>query len=196
MMLDLYHFQPLSAYEKLLKRGFLSGDGRRVNSDMKPYYQWMVRQMDQRLGLRPPGSGSYPMWAWQLWNGKPRPDLRFHGHIVPGTSGVLLKLRVPAHQVLLSDFNGWFIPLNDGYLSLSEEEDEEWERISPNMPADERQKAKEKSWENIFDLTRQRNTAWNSEVDSIQAVFWKLELDMVQNVRHFTARKLSPRWPR
>jgi len=195
-LLELHHFQPLSAFEKLLKRGFLTGDGRRIFPYMKPYYQWMVQQMDKRLGARPAGAGSYPMWAWQLWNGKARPDLRYHGHITPGTAGVLLKLEVPAHLVLLSDFTGWHIPLLNGYHSLSEKEDEEWERISPNMTANERQAAMEKSWENIFDLTRQRDTAWDGVLDSIQAVFWRLDLDMVQSVRHFTARKISPRWPR
>ena len=68
----------------------LTGNARFVDPDFKAAYDWMVAQMQARLGTRPP---AYPIWVWPK-----RPDLRHAGPLL-----VLLECRLDPAQVLLSE---------------------------------------------------------------------------------------------
>ena len=104
----LYHILPQSAYETLLRRGYLIGDGRRAWTGMRRAYDWMVAQMERRLPKQPRNAGKYPVWAWASWRcNQPRPDLRYGGHLPSGTPGMLLTIEIDPALVLISDFTAW-----------------------------------------------------------------------------------------
>ncbi|WP_459934131.1 DUF3841 domain-containing protein [Fundidesulfovibrio butyratiphilus] len=112
----LYHILPQSAYEVLLQRGYLIGDGRRVWVGVRHAYDWMVAQMERRLPKRSGKAGKYPLWAWASWRcNQSRPDLRYGGHLESGTPGMLLTIEVDSSLALLSDFTSWHICLNNRY---------------------------------------------------------------------------------
>jgi hypothetical protein len=91
-----------------------------IDSWLRPAYDWMVGQLEQRVKNYP--CNKYPIWAWY----HPKPDLRLSGHLPRGTSGVRVEFLVSSDRVLLSDFEAWHAVLNCWYLSLSDEESENW----------------------------------------------------------------------
>ena len=116
------------AWEQAQVTNVLTSNAQLVDPDSKPAYDWMVAQMQVRLGTRPL---TYPVWVWPQ-----RPNLRESGYARRGTPLVLLECRLDPAQVLLSDYMAWHHVLNE--WTLRWEEDEE---IAPA-----------KSWERIFDL--------------------------------------------
>ena len=70
-------------------------------------YDWMVEQMERRLGPRPK-PGAYPLWAWYQWDGaaRRRPDLRSSAHVPGGTKAVRIEFEIAEEQIVLSDFSG------------------------------------------------------------------------------------------
>lgn len=185
----LYHILPQSAYEVLLQRGYLIGDGRRAWVTIRHAYDWMVAQMERRLPTRPGKAGKYPRWAWASWRrNQPRPDLRYGGHLESGTPGMLLTIEVDSSLVLLSDFTSWHMCLNNWYHASSEAEDDAWEIRAATLSPEQRQREMERSWEKIFDLDSWRDPEWCGQMDGIQATFWVLEAFMVKAARPFKAK--------
>lgn len=185
----LHHILRQSAYESLLRRGYLIGDGRRVWVEMRRAYDWMVAQMERRLPKRPAKAGKYPVWGWASWRSdQNRPDLRYGGHLPSGTPGMLLTLEIDPSLVLLSDFTAWHMCLNNWYHAASEAEDDAWEVRAAALPPERQQREKERSWEKIFDLDAWRDPEWSGPLDGIQATFWVLEASMVKAARPFKAR--------
>jgi len=163
--------------------------------------------MEQRIGPRPRPS-IYPLWAWLQWRGiaHRKPDLCSPGHLPDGTRGVRLACEVSDDQLLLSDFQLWHVPLNYGYLALTEAEDKAFEAElvshgivdTPGEPLSDpiyHQRILD-SWEPIFDLDTVHSKDWlggeTREEKSIQATFWSLSLSQVREVTVFTSRR--SRW--
>ncbi len=166
-------------------------------------YDWMVEQMERRLGPRPK-PGAYPLWAWYQWDGAahPRPDLRSYGHIPGGTTGVRIEFEIAAEHILLSDFSAWHVPLNYGYLALDEAEDEAFDaelaqhglswKSGPHIPDPAYHARILKSWERIFDVDQVDPDEWwtrptMAEKD-IQGTFWSLSLAQVRKATPFIGR--------
>ena len=95
-----------------------------------------------------------------------------------------IEFSLPQEQVLLSSFDGWHAVLNHHFFSLDDEEYEYHERLETELAADELEQAKQQSWLRIFNLDLLPDPA----VYEVQAVFWRLEMDSVTKVDHFTAR--------
>jgi len=185
--LKLWTIQRYETWEEFQERGILRADGRRADSYLRSAYRWMMEQMKKRL---PSYTGRYPIWAWY----QPKPDLRSSGYLAKGTRGIRIEFQVPESRVLLSDFDAWHIVLNQGYLSLTEEEDEAWEKRLPSQKHryDELSRSSQleikQSWERIFDLDTLASSQWVSSGRYIQAVLEEISLGEVVRVKPFTAR--------
>lgn len=161
-------------------------------------YAWMAARLGKQVA-RPPYI-NFPVWAWYQWRGPthPRPDLRVSSHLPRGMEGALIKLDIPEHQLLLSDFQRWHAVLNRHYLPESRRDEERFERalrhsgVKPKWPYPEPFATEvEQSWERIFDLSMRmyRRNYWGPrDKVAIQAVFWEIRTENVIEVRRFHAR--------
>jgi hypothetical protein len=127
-----------------------------IDSWLRPAYDWMVGQLEQQVKNYP--HKKYPIWAWY----HPKQDLRRSGHLPRGTSGVRVEFLVSSDRVLLSDFEAWHAVLNCWYLSLSDEESDNWDNRCERagiqigwenwpLPSPFKEEIL-RSWERIFDL--------------------------------------------
>ena len=191
----LWTSQEEAVYNELLKTGVYRCDLNLSSmKDCREKYDWLVRQMKQRIGP-PPEQVTYPVWALYQQDGKHRkPDLRRERWAF-GCNGerfACLEIEIPDREVLLSDLDVWCIILNDGLLSDTEQEDRcleaQYEALSPS----EKRRMKEKNWERVFDLSPLNND-WMRRGYDIQATFWELRLEQVRDVRFFrAAAKIDP----
>lgn len=162
-------------------------------------YEWLAQQMSKRISPRPEPN-AFPPWGWYQYNGinHKRPDLRHPGHVARGMAAVRLAVEISTQDLLLSDFNLWHAPLNLQYLAASKREEQHWEKQLKARDAQclsylalphELRLAVQNSWEHIFEVDRP-NHYWETTPDnsSIQATFWRLSLDQVQEVTHLTGR--------
>jgi hypothetical protein len=186
----------------LEKDGLLRADARRVRRHHRRAYEWLARQMEERLGCRP-SEKALPLWAWFQCDGATcrKPDLRSSGHLLKGESGVRIEFKVSDRLVLLSDFDLWHYVLNYWYLpeSLKDADNFETElsrrglsfyRTKPLRNAAFHKKIVE-SWVRIFDLDwadKERSIARPRARKSIQASLWELGRGQVSDVRFFKAR--------
>lgn len=155
-----------------------------------PAYDWLVRQMKERVGL-PPKGVLYPFWAWHTLEWKhQRPDLRRMEFRAYKGDQVCLELEIPDNMVLLSNENTWHIVLNDGYYgdSSNEQEAEIEDHWFESLPLDEKAVVKMKSWKKIFNVSPPYEDAWECQGKYVQATFWELRLDQVVAVRRFKGR--------
>lgn len=165
--------------ERLRKRGRVYGDWRRVTRDWIRAYRWMAEQMVIRGVADKP---SAPIWAWRSYEGKGRrPDMRTLWSYEPQ---VRITLSVPDELALLSDFDAWHAVLNDCYLSVTETEDEESERLAAAGCLT--RALIEESWSRVFHLNLDGN--WIGSPDTIQACLPYLDLSWVRRVEHFRGR--------
>ena len=175
----LWTIQHEMAYEKMKDTGVLRADEAYVLEDVfKTAYPWMAKQLEPRIGKAPEGI-VFPVWAWYQWEGKrKRPDMRVHGRGwgEKGTPIVLLTIDVPDHLVLLSDFDYWHCVLNDGDIIF---------------PFDEfaiySEEEKQKSWENIFDITCSFDEE-DHRFLTTQATVWEVKREWVKKAEHFISR--------
>jgi len=163
-----------------------------IDSWFRPVYDWMVGQLEQRVKNYP--CNKYPIWAWY----HPKLDLRRSGHSPRGTSGVRVEFIVSSDRVLLSDFEAWHAVLNCWYLSLSEEESDNWDKRCERAgiktgwenwppPAPFKEEIM-RSWERIFDLKLLKTHLEWTGGETIQACIEKIYMDEVVNVTYFKAR--------
>ncbi len=175
----LWSVQHRAAYEELLKTGTLRANEDFIWKDVfQKSYHWMCRQMKERIGESPKGV-RYPVWAWYQYEGKrKRPSMRKlrkrYGN--PGTPLVVLTIDVPDDNVLLSDFGYWHHVLNDVHMVFPFD-------VDVHYPQD----VKEKSWENIFDITCSFDDG-ETTVISTQATMWEIKKEWVQKVKYFVGR--------
>ncbi|WP_314641877.1 DUF3841 domain-containing protein [Stomatobaculum longum] len=185
----LWTSQEEAVYNKLLKTGVYRCDFNLSSMrDCRKQYDWLVRQMKQRIGP-PPEQVTYPVWAWYQQQGKHRkPDLRRERWAVGynGECFACLEIEIPDREVLLSDFDAWCMILSDFLISDTEQEDRcleaQYEALSPS----EKRRMKEKNRERVFNLSP-LNNGWARRGYEIQATFWELRLEQVRDVRFFRA---------
>ena len=96
--------QDLPAWEVAQQTGVLTGNAKHITDGFEQPYDWMVVQMQKRLGV---SESFYPIWLWTT-----RPDLRTRGFLSKGDVGVLLEVEVDSSRVLLSDYDSWHCVLN------------------------------------------------------------------------------------
>ena len=189
----LWTSQEEAVYNKLLKTGVYRCDlNLSPTKDCRKQYDWLVRQMKQRIGP-PPEQVTYPVWALYQQDGKHRkPDLRRERWAV-GCNGerfACLEIEIPDRDVLLSDFDAWCMLLSDFLISDTEQEgcclEAQYEALSPS----EKRRMKDKNWERVFDLSP-LNNGWSRRGYYIQANFWELRLEQVRDVRFFRAAAKS-----
>ena len=186
--------QPLQVWEMLQESGVYRCDPTKssmLEMRFKEHYDWLVSKMTKRIGP-PPEGVSYPVWAWYKQNGKrSKPDLRSErwGYGRGGEAYTCIEIDVPDDQVVLSDFDVWHVPLNNGLISETEEEDiAQYAYYDPLTP--EQQKAyRDRNWERVFDVSPFEND-WIRRGDWVQATFWELRKEQARAVRFFkTARR-------
>lgn len=193
----LYHCCDESAYAALQKRGYLTGDGRRADRnirdlDTRPYH-WMAEQMRKRLPPKPKYAGAFPVWAWHTHNGKRMADLRSRDFAPMGKRYVRLTVDVPSELVLLSDEEDWHAVLSGCFHADTEAEWNLWNEREKSWPPEQYQAAMRASWEKIFDIEREQDPDWGRPGPRlyIQACFWVLEKNMVRKERWFIGRQVS-----
>jgi len=180
----------------------LRADARRVRGRHRQAYEWLARQMEERLGYRP-SERALPLWAWFQCDGAEceKPDLRTSGYLLRGESGVRIEFKISDRLILLSDFDLWHYVLNYWYLPESLKDAEDFDarlarrglsyyKTKPLQNETYHRKIAE-SWARIFDLDwadSKRSIARPRARKSIQATFWDLRLDQVRDVRFFKAR--------
>ncbi|QIX62080.1 DUF3841 domain-containing protein [Hymenobacter sp. BT18] len=130
--MTLWTVQNLKFYESLLTNKIIYGRREFIEDEGFLYgYHWLMEKMDDRVGKRP-FSGCYPIWAWYQWDNakKPKPDLRFNGHLHKGEQGVRMEIIKNDEDVLLSDFELWHYPLSlASYIGSSEKDVEDFEDL-------------------------------------------------------------------
>ena len=190
----LWTIQGIEIYEQLKRDG--------IAYCTKPYwddepnfmyaYQWMAKQMRQRIGEPPIDGIEYPIWAWYQYNSaKKRKPPRSLVNIPDGISAYM-EIEVPEKDVLLSDFDAWHCILNQGPI-------DDWKRIYKTIDVLEKEVGQhlqyedypqnlrdriEKSWEALFDLDRRDDVVGRKHKRnrSIQATFWMLKQDFIVSV--------------
>ena len=150
-------------------------------------YDWLVRQMEKRIGPRPEGV-VYPVWAWYQFAGKKKPDLRRErwGNGRTGERLACILLGVPEDQVLLSDFGNGHHVLGGWPILETEEESDRYDAWAETASDEERKAFLHSNWEKIFDIEPFDN-GYASRGEDIQATFWELKKEYVRGVRFFTA---------
>ena len=180
----LHTVQSASAFDVLVTTGVLRPDPALADADFTDAYEWMYRQMSERL----PTSGTGALWLWARTS---------RAHLVSccreARGQVLLTCRVPRVRVLLSHFDGWHSVLNRGLGVMprlrGESEDDafaRWEKASDELdarledtgaraapvrdwPPDLRAEI-EQSWECIFDRGNYgRYDVWQATVHALHA---------------------------
>jgi hypothetical protein len=85
-----YTIQRKETWEEAKNKGYLIGHEKFVWDEFKKPYQWMIEQMNLRIGH----DGTYPIWLWLE-----KPELNQEGYLEKGVEGVCLTVEVPDHQV-------------------------------------------------------------------------------------------------
>lgn len=187
--MKLWTIQPVEVYEILQRDGVFVADETKI--DMPEFlgpYKWLCKQLNKKIPC--PVGVTIPIWAWYQFCGKQKkPDLRYSCYAARGTQCVCIELDVPDTEVLLSDFELWHWPLNNWWLdnSTCEEEYDKNHEWFDTLSEEEKQKEREKSWQEIFKLDYVE-TDWMRRGWEIQAVFWQLKKEYVKKVQFFTAR--------
>ena len=205
--MQFWTIQTLEAWERACEIGSLRASPLHVPAAYRSAYEWMARQMAERIGPAPSGV-EFPVWAWYQWGDSKhcKPDLRSSGHLLKGVEGVRLEFHVDSAHVLLSLFEEWHFVLNYWYLypsidqSAYDPQDLEFDKAlydaglsyyttKPLLDlALHRQM--EQSWERIFSVARQNPSADLVSLSAapVQATLWDVPTSSVTRVTFFTGR--------
>jgi hypothetical protein len=175
----IYTFQHKIAYAAALERGYLTGPLKHAESDSNdPWnwieqYQWMREQMAKRV---PRFSGDLPVWAYVS-----RPNLRQQPY---RPDSVLIVADVPRTRMLISDHSTWHIPLNRGFISYSEEEDDTLDQAHPFEAPGPRPicDAMKLNWERVFEIgmpDSNKTRKWLGAGDDLQACVDRVYMDEI-----------------
>ena len=187
----LWTMQPVEVWQEIQETGVYRCDPARSSMpEFTDMYEWLIRQMEQRIGP-PPAGVTYPVWAWYMQNGKHRkPDLRTErwGYGPGGEEYACIEFEIPDDRVLLSDFEVWHIVLCNGLIAESEEEDNRQDTYYDSLTSEEQKAYKDKNWERVFDITP-LNNHWIKRGSWVQATVWELRKEMIRGVRFFITGK-------
>lgn len=175
-MTRYWSIQDKRAWETALQKGYLQGNPDFICFDhFVDSYEWMKGQMQERL---PDYQGEQPIWLWTK-----KPDMRKSAHAESGSEVVRLTIELPSEWVLLSDFDGWHMVLNDTFFAFNKDEFDAFYRGELSM-------TKEESWKRIFDFETERDEEWFYSLDEIdhQGVTGRIGLDCIRKVESFIAR--------
>lgn len=151
-------------------------------------YEWMKHQLEKFAGPCPFPERTL-IWAWFAKDGRhKKPNLNKEENM--GADSVLLELSVPDNLVLLSDFIDWHIPLNNGYVPFTQDDDAmdlelDWFDEIPS--GEEKEKIKFESWKRI--LLPDQSLSNIPNYPNIQAVFWELKREYIQQIYHLRPTK-------
>ena len=186
----VWSIQPINVYEQILKTGYYHCDGRKVDKFFRESYQWLCKEMIEKIGA-PPKGVKYPVWAWHTRNFKhKKPDLRNASYSFRGDKMVCLELQIPDNEILLTDFDAWHFVLNKWYLNTNCWDEETYDKdheCLDSLSQEQREIEIEKSWQGIYNLNP-KETDWNCRGKYIQATFWEIKKENIKNVRFFTAK--------
>lgn len=201
--MKLWTIQSVHWYESLLQNGEIYAKADKIDwldeNSFKPAYQWLMAQMQDKIGKKP-FADCYPIWAWYQWQNqqKPKPDLRFGGLGIKGQKSVLLEIEKADNEVLLSDFDLWHCVLNEWYIADNEQENDWFNNClmqagvefgDKHLYPPKLYQTMQNSWQKIFDMTYCAEYSANPFAQkSIQATFWHLSIDEVKKVKFFMAR--------
>jgi len=107
----------------------------------------------------------------------------------------MIECELPDEQVLLSDFDAWHLILNDDYIGLSEDDYDAFHaevaaagHTNDDALPQHLQKRLRRSWERAIDFEELASPYWGEAADkSIQACFWKIDIEQVKSHRRFTS---------
>ena len=163
----VYTLQHAAAWEAATARGYLTGEPLYAEPYFMRSYGWMRFQMSERLTAF---SGDFPIWAWLK-----RPNMRqWHFDKEPG---VMIVADVPLARLLLSDYDAWHAVLNNWWVSISEEEDDRFEKDGV-IPSE--------TWPRIFDILGSEpglDRRWAGSKAYLQACVDRIYLDEVVRTR-------------
>lgn len=181
--MKFWSIRTLDELDILLSGQPLRTDPDKVDKDFKRAYQWISKQLANKV--TPPPGVEYPIWLWRYWEGKHRakPDLRAGGHVQKGSKAVRIELEIPSDKVLLSDFNSWHAVLNNHHLSHTDAEYEYYEQYEA-QEKDENllRKSKETTWLKIFSIEDLPDD-W-----AVQGATWEILPEHIVNYKVFTGR--------
>lgn len=191
---DLHTFQTVEAFDELRRTGALEGSPRYWMEGFAEAYRWMKREMDRRL----PTSGDGIVWLWAATT-----RLEHLRSVRRSRGEVLISVRLPREQVLLSHFSDWHCVLNKTPLipgrrdetfaeweaRFERESDEWWQRAEnystqplESWPVTLREEL-ERSWQPILDPTAWLDSydgkSWTSTTRFVQATAHRIRLDDV-----------------
>lgn len=181
----MWTIQPYSVYQQLVKNAYFYCDPNKSanwkDTDFRLAYQWMIKQLEVKAA-RPCNQITTPLWAWYRSHDyrHQRPDFRWSRDY---SDEVCIEFDIPEEKVLLSDFEAWHFVLNNWYYSSarSKEEWEQDEKRFDSLSKIEQQHIKERSWQQIFDITP-RHGEWTRNGEIVQGCFWLLRLNQVRRV--------------
>jgi hypothetical protein len=194
----LWTIQRTGSWDELRATGILRGRAERVPPEWRHAYAWMRERMARQVGP-PPAPDVCPVWAWHWYYGrrKPRPDLRYRGHLEKGAGGVRIEIECDPSDVLLSDFADWHAVLSNWHLAASPDDDDAFDAALKTKGLDHGNCGSDPevaaeitaSWERVFDLQR-HVPGWTREPDEryVQATLWEVRMDQVRDVTPFVSR--------
>lgn len=186
----LWTIQPAEVWDALRTEGVVYVDpGKIPHGFVNREYQWLSRQLARRL----PGWKGLPPW----WFYCRRPDLRAHRHLQRGHQ-VLFEVSPPPGTYLSFPCWAWGEIFGGRYLSMSREEDQQWQRrvagetglpegdamwsdFTPGLRREVRT-----SWQRLFDPlipARSWRRGWTSTTR--EAVMESISMDWVRRAKAF-----------
>ena len=141
-------------------------------------YAWLKAEMAE-AGIPAPDPGLTPWWVWvQREPGHPQPfldDLQGMGN------PVVLELRLPPGELILSCFDAWHAVLNRWTLYDSPEAEAAIEvKIRAGGP--EAESALVASWMQVFDLAQLYGDPLGPDKRCVQGCIWQIRLEYVTRV--------------
>ena len=128
--MKLWTIQPIEFYNELIKNGEIHCYEKHIDSHFIESYNWMIAQMENRIGKKP-NKSIYPIWSWYQYKNSEskRPDLRTSSFLPKGTKGVRIEFKKSETEILLSDFNLWHFVLNYWHISDNKEQELEFDKL-------------------------------------------------------------------
>lgn len=193
--MKLWTMQPASLLNEIEKNGvFRCDESKSFNltkeNSLKPQYNWLINQMEQKIGKRPDGV-KFPIWAWHTWEFKRQmPDPDSAAFLKRDGDRVFLTIDIPEEKVVLTDFDAWQNVMTDGFVSAATNE-REYDREAELLDTtDDTELAKliQKSWQNVFIVDKVDNE-FLTRGKYIQATFWEIIPEYIIDVQKLNSTK-------